>query len=210
VARSGRRPGTPATRSRILAAARESFSERGFDGASIRDVARRASVDPALVHHYFGTKQRLFVAAMEWPVDPAILLPAIAAGDPSRVGERLARLIVDLWENPAVQPIVVGLIRSAASDPVAAAMLRELIVTGPFASLTELVGGPDAGLRASLVGSQLVGLAFARYVVRVEPLASADRETLVRALAPTLQAYLVSSGSESSPPMAIPVRRHSA
>jgi AcrR family transcriptional regulator len=211
VARTGRRPGASETRPRILGAARESFATGGFDGASIRDVAARAGVDPALVHHYFGTKQQLFVAAMEWPIDPAVALPRLAEGDIRGLGDRVARFVVDLWEDPAFQPVVVGLIRSAASDPVAARMLRELITAGPFRALSDIVGGPDAELRATLAGSQLVGFAMARYIIRVEPLASADRATVIAALGPTLQRYLApSSGSESSEPDATPVRRQSA
>jgi AcrR family transcriptional regulator len=209
--RTGRRPGAPETRGRVLDAARASFGERGFDGASIRDVAARAGVDPALVHHYFGSKQQLFVAAMQWPIDPGAAIPAVAAGDPDRIGERLARCIVELWEDPEFQPVITGLIRSAASDPIAAGMLRELVVSGPLPALTRVAGGPDAELRATLVGSQLIGFAMARYVLRIEPLASADRDEVIAALAPTLQRYLsVSSGSESSLPDASPVRRHSA
>ncbi len=211
MARTGRRPGTPDTRDRILAAARASFAERGYDAASIRDVAARAGVDPALVHHYFGRKQRLFVAAMEWPIDPAVAIPRLAAGDLGGLGERLARFVVGLWEDPGFRPLIVGLIRSAASDPVAARMLRELVEAGPLAALSGLVGGPEAALRAELVGSQLIGFAMARYILRVEPLASADRETIVALLAPTLQRYLTaSSGSESSAPTARPVRRQTA
>ncbi|HEY3522575.1 MAG TPA: TetR family transcriptional regulator [Candidatus Limnocylindrales bacterium] len=209
--RTGRRPGTPATRDRILDAARAGFAERGFDNASIRDVAARAGVDPALVHHYFGSKQQLFVAAMEWPIDPSVAIPRLAAGDLSGLGERLTRFVVELWEDPGFQPVIVGLIRSAASDPVAARMLRELVEAGPLAALSGVVGGPEAALRAELVGSQLIGFAMARYILRVEPLASADRETVVSLLAPTLQRYLTaSSGSESSAPIAKPVRRQTA
>jgi AcrR family transcriptional regulator len=198
VPRSGRRPGVPATRGRILAAARASFEEHGFDNASIRDVARRAKVDPALVHHYFGTKQRLFVAAMELPFDPTVEVPRLSAGDPERLGERLATFVLDVWEDPKIRPSVVGLIRSAASDPVAARMLRELIVNGPLQAIAAIAGGPDAELRAELAGSQLIGLMLARHVLAVEPIASADRETLIALLGPTLQAYLVGSGGSAS------------
>jgi len=211
VPRTGRRPGGADTRTRILEAARASFGERGFDGASIRDVAGRAGVDPALVHHYFGTKQQLFVAAMEWPVDPRTAIGALAAEGPEGVGERLARFVVTLFDDPSFRPIVVGLIRSAASDPVAARMLREVIAGGPLPALAAVAGGPDADLRAELVGSQLVGFAMARYVLAVEPLASADEEALIRLLGGTFERYLtVSSGSESSAPTASPVRRQTA
>lgn len=198
--RSGRRPGTSATRGRILAAARETFGARGLDGASIREIASRAEVDPALIHHYFGSKQQLFVAAMAWPFDPAEAIPAIARGDPDRLGERLARFVIGLLENPAVQPIAVGLLRSAASDPIAAVMLRQLVEVGPISALTALAPqAADTRLRASLVGSQVIGLAMARYIVGVEPIASADPELLVRALAPTFQRYLTEPSGSRSP-----------
>jgi AcrR family transcriptional regulator len=211
VPRTGRRPGGADTRARILASARASFAERGYDAASIRDVAARAQVDPALVHHYFGSKQQLFVAAMEWPVDPRTAIAELAAAGPTGLGERLARFVVRLFEDPSFQPIVVGLIRSAASDPVAARMLRQVIAEGPLPALAAVAGGPDAELRAELVGSQLVGFAIVRYVLRVEPLASADEATLVRLLGGTFERYLVaSSGSDSSAPPARPVRRQTS
>jgi AcrR family transcriptional regulator len=201
----------PATRERILAAARASFEERGYDGASIRDVAARAGVDSALVHHYFGSKQQLFVAAMELPFDPAVEVPRLAVGDPERLGERLAAFVLDAWEDPHVRPVIVGLIRSAVSDPIAASMLRDLIVTGPLPAIAAVAGGPDADLRAELAGSQLIGLVLARHVLGVEPLASTDLASLARLLGPALQHYLVaSSGSVSSPPSARPVRRQTS
>ncbi len=189
--RTGRRPsGSGDTRARILDAARESFGEHGFDGSTLRDVATRASVDPALIHHYFGSKQRLFVAAIELPVDFALTVPQLVDGPPDRLGERFVRFIVELWERPEVRPLVLGLVRSAATDPVARAMLRQLLETGPLLALASALKRPDAPLRASLAGSQFVGLMMARFVVGVEPLASVDRETVVRAMGPTIQHYL--------------------
>jgi AcrR family transcriptional regulator len=202
--RSGRRPGASDTRERILAAARAAFGEAGFDGATIRAIGARAGVDPALVHHYFGSKQRLFVAAMELPVDPAAVAPALLAGDPAGVGARIVRFVLGLWDDPVSRPVMLGIVRSAASDPVAAAMLRGILAEGPFASIVRAVlseepyatlvgpiGRDEAELRATLVGSQLVGLLMARAVVAVEPLASAPTEVIVRAVGPTVQRYLV-------------------
>jgi AcrR family transcriptional regulator len=201
--RSGRRHGTSDTRERILAAARAGFGEAGFDGATIRSIASRAGVDPALVHHYFGTKQRLFVAAMQLPVDPVAVAPALLAGDPAGVGARIVRFILGLWDDPATRPVMLGIVRSAASDPVAAGMLRAILAEGPFAEIVRAVmteepyatlvgplGQADAELRATLVGSQLVGLLVARAVVAVEPLASAPAEVIVAAVGPTIQRYL--------------------
>lgn len=189
--RTGRRPGSVDTRARVLLAARTSFGERGFDGATIRDVAARAGVDPALVHHYFGSKQQLFVAAMELPLDLPALVLRLLEGPREELGERFVRFVLELWETTAFRPLLLGVVRSATTDPIAAAMLRQLLAEGPFLALARAIDLPDATLRATLAGSQLIGLALARYVVAVEPLASVPSEVLVRALAPTVQRYLV-------------------
>src|SRR5437879_13871297 len=100
--RTGRRPGSADTRNEILAAARAECARRGYEKAAVRGIARAAGVDSALVHHYFGSKDRVFMAAMEFPIDPLVVLEQVA-GDPAEVGERLARLVVGLWETPAVR-----------------------------------------------------------------------------------------------------------
>ena len=187
----GRRPGSADTRGRILDAAREAFAERGFDGSTMRDVAARAGVDAALVHHYFGTKQRLFVAAMEFPIDVAVAVPAIIRGPRSRVGERFVGFILDLWDRQEVRPLLLGMLRSATTDAVAATMLRRLLEEGPLLALAAALERPDARLRATLVGSQFIGLLLVRYVIGVEPLGSLDREGVIRAVGPTMQRYLV-------------------
>jgi AcrR family transcriptional regulator len=189
-ARTGRRPGSSDTRDRILVAARTAFGELGFEGATIRGVASRAGVDPALVHHYFGTKQQLFVAAMEIPPDVMTAIPRALDGPPDELGERIARNLLELWDSPAMRPLMLGIVRSATTDPVAAGMFRQVLAEGPFLAMARATDRPDADLRATLVGSQLVGLAMARYIVKVDPIASADREVLARALGPTLQRYL--------------------
>jgi AcrR family transcriptional regulator len=191
VRRPGRPPGISDTRERILANARELFAHHGIDRTSIRAIAAAAGVDSALVHHYFGTKQQLFVAAMELPVDLEATAPRILAGPPDEIGLRLARFILELWDQPATRQLMLGVVRSASSDEVAAGMLRRILAEGPFAVMARAIDLPDADLRATLVGSQLVGLSMARYIVAVEPLASADPETIARAIGPTLQRYLV-------------------
>ena len=196
--RTGRRPGSADTRGRILAAARAGFGERGFEGATIRDVAARADVDPALVHHYFGSKQQLFVAAMEFPPEIQAAIPELLAGPRDDLGERIVRVVLGLWDGPAVRPLLTGLLRSATTDPVAAAMLRRLLTDGPFLALAGAIDRPDAGLRAILVGTQLIGVAMARYVVAVEPLASATPDQLARFTGPTIQRYLAGDLLEPS------------
>jgi AcrR family transcriptional regulator len=188
--RTGRRAGAADTRGQILDAARHVFGEEGFENASVRMVARRAGVDPALVHHYFGTKQALFLAAMELPIDFNALVDEVMAGPRREIGARLVRQTLELWEDPDTRSLLMGIVRSATTDAVAAEMLRGLLSEGPVLALTRASGSPDAALRATLAGSQIVGMAMARYVIRVEPLASAPKEAVVRAIGPTVQRYL--------------------
>ncbi|MCI4061749.1 TetR family transcriptional regulator [Micromonospora sp. R77] len=189
--RTGRRPGNPDTRESILAAARTAFAERGFDAASIRVIATAAGVDPALVHHYFGTKEELFRATVEIPVDPAELLPGVLAGGPDGVGERLVRTFLGVWDSPA-GAAAVALLRSAVNNEWSARLLREFLVTQVLRRVLDRLDLDPAELplRGALVGTQLAGLAMMRYVIRLEPVASADPETLVAAIGPTVQRYL--------------------
>ncbi|MEA2025835.1 MAG: TetR family transcriptional regulator [Chloroflexota bacterium] len=188
--RTGRRPGTSGTRESIIVAAREVFAERGYDGATVRGVASRAGVDPALLYHYFGSKQQLFVAAMEIPYDWETAFSALASGPRDELGERLVRLLLSLWESPEIQPLFVGLVRSAATDPVASEMLRKLLAEGPFLVLAKAIGTPDAELRAMLIASHVMGVALLRYILGVEPIASVPVETLASTVSPTVQRYL--------------------
>jgi AcrR family transcriptional regulator len=156
----------------------------------VRAVATRAAVDPALVHHYFGSKQRLFVAAMEFPVDVTQVFAALAAGPRDSLGERMVRTIVDIWDRPEVRQMLLGIARSATTDPTAAAMFRGVLVDGPLRAISAVLDSPDADLRATLVGTQLVGLAMARYVAGLEPVASMDSASLARLIGPTVTRYL--------------------
>jgi AcrR family transcriptional regulator len=191
VPRTGRRPGEPATRERIADAARRLFADRGFDRTSVRAVAAEAGVDPALVHHYFGTKQRLFLEAVEFPIDAVRSLELLSVDDVDGVGERLVRFALQLWDDPVVLPRLLGVLRSAVTDAEAARMLAVLFTRQGPVQLVRALGADQPDLRAELVGTQLVGLAVARHVLRVEPLASADHETIVAAIGPTMQRYLV-------------------
>jgi AcrR family transcriptional regulator len=191
VARTGRRPGNQDTREAILAAARTAFAERGIDGASIRLIAAGAGVDPALVHHYFGTKDQLFLAAMRAPIDPAEVIPQILAGGVDGVGERIITGMLGVWDSP-VGDAAVALVRSAVSNEQVAAMLREFLVSRILKTVVkELKLDPAEGLlRAGLVATQVAGLIMMRYVIRVEPVASTDIGTIATLVGPTLQRYL--------------------
>jgi AcrR family transcriptional regulator len=190
MARTGRRPGVSGTREAILDAARRAFAEQGYQQATIRGVAELAGVDPALVHHYFGTKQDLFVAAMDFPLNPIGQLMAVLAEEPDQVGRRIVEVFLSVWDHAADRSPLLALIRSAVGDERAAAMLREFITEEILGQLARRLGSPDAELRATLVGSQLIGLAMARYIVRIEPLASTPAPEIVAAVGPTLQRYL--------------------
>jgi AcrR family transcriptional regulator len=190
MARTGRRPGVSGTREAILDAARRAFAEQGYQQATIRGVAELAGVDPALVHHYFGTKQELFVAAVRLPVNPVEQLTAVLATEPDQAGPRLVETFLSIWDHAAGQSPLLALIRSAVTDEQAAAMLREFITEEVLGPIAARLGSPDARLRATLVGSQLIGLAVARYIIRVEPLASAPSAQVAAFVGPTVQRYL--------------------
>jgi AcrR family transcriptional regulator len=191
VKRSGRRPGNQDTRSSILDAARRTFAEKGYDKASIRAIAGDAGVDPALVHHYFGTKEKLFLAAMNAPINPGELIPQALSGPREQAGERLIRLVLSVWDSPA-GTAALAMFRSALSNEWTARLLREFVITQILRrAVAELVLDPDeAPLRSTLVATQIAGLMVARYVLKLEPLASAGIDTLAAAIGPNVQRFL--------------------
>ncbi len=188
--RTGRRPGGEDTRGAILAAAQARFAEHGYEGASLRAIAGDAGVDAALVLHYFGTKAGLFLAAVRWPFDPEQEVPHVLRRGREHVGEELARLFVRTWDAEGRRDALLTLLRTAMTEPAAARLLREFLHGEVFTPLMAVVGGDEPLLRADLVASQLVGLAAARYVLALEPLASAAPEAVVAAVGPTLQHHL--------------------
>jgi AcrR family transcriptional regulator len=168
-------------------------------------------VDPALVHHFFGTKERLFAAAMRLPVVPGELIAAALAarpggpGDPGgpgragageSLGEHLARTVLSTWDVHEFRDIFLGLLRSATTSPQAMTMLREFVtetIVGQLSAVArpgDQAGQDGARYRASLVASQVLGLALTRYVLGLEPLAAASLDTLVASIGPTLDRYL--------------------
>jgi AcrR family transcriptional regulator len=185
----GRRPGGPDTRGQILTAARRSFAEKGFGRTTIRAVAGDADVDPALVHHYFGTKDDLFMAALELPVDPRVLLEPMVRSGPDGAGERLVRTLVGVWDDPDNQRGLVGLLRSVLG-PDGGRLLGEGFVPVVLGPLGTGLGLDRPDVRMPLVASQVLGLLMCRYLLELEPLASMDAEALVETYGPTVQRYL--------------------
>jgi AcrR family transcriptional regulator len=192
--RTGRRPGAGGTREAILAAARSHFSVAGYEGGTVRGIAADAGVDPSLVMHYFGSKEGVFRAAMDFPIDPAEVIPKLLAPGLDGLGERLARFFLETWDSPAGSPLL-GLIRSVVGSDRAAAMLREFISREVLGRLAEALDLDQPQLRASLAASQLVGLAMIRYVVKLEPLASAPPGQVAKWVAPSIQRYLTDTSA---------------
>lgn len=163
------------------------FGERGYDKASIRAIAREAGVDPALVHHFFGSKEELFAAAMEFPVDPAVFLGQVLTGPRSELGERMARTFLRIWSDPRLRPQFVGVFRSAATTEQGAALLREFITRMILTRVADTLGIPKLNLAAA--AAQMIGIVMLKYIVQIEPMVSAPEDDLVALLGPTLQRY---------------------
>lgn len=191
MSRSGRRPGENSTSEAILVAAASRFAELGYDRASLRAIAADAGVDQKLIAHYFGSKQQLFVAAIGLPFNPTHALSTVLAGDRTETGARLAALLVNVLEQPQLYQRMTGVIRAAASEPDIARMMREFLTREVFYPIAELLETDQAEFRINLVGSQIVGLIVARYIVAIEPLASMPPAAVAAAIAPTLQRYLL-------------------
>lgn len=189
--RSGRRPGNQDTRESILEAARTGFAEKGYDKASIRAIAGDAGVDPALVHHYFGTKEKLFLAVMNAPINPAELVPQALSGPREQAGERLVRMALGVWDSPAGAGAL-AVFRSVLSNEWTARLLRDFVVTQVLRrAVKELSLDPaEADMRSALVATQIAGTIMARYVLKIEPLASASIDTLAAAIGPNVQRFL--------------------
>lgn len=185
----GRRPGSPDTRAAILASARTLFAERGFSGTSVRAVAASAGVDPALVHHYFGTKDDLFLASLELPVDPRVeLAPALALG-PEGAAERFLPIFLSVWDDPELRLPLLAFVRGMF-DPSGQRLLRDGFLKVVVVPVGQALGIDDPEHRMPLVASQVFGLILMRYVLEVEPLASMPADRVVATYAPTIQRYL--------------------
>ncbi|MER5997911.1 TetR family transcriptional regulator [Nonomuraea angiospora] len=185
--RPGRRPGSADTRGEILAAARKVFAEKGFDKATVRGIAREAKVDPALVHHYFETKEGMFAAAMRLPFSPETIVKVLVEGPREEVGERLVRMILQVTASPETREPMLALIRSAMTNEQAVTMVREFFTNALLFQVADRMEVPHLRIEAAF--AQMFGIVMARYVIRLEPLASAGHEELVEVLAPTIQRY---------------------
>ena len=174
------------TRATILEAARQAFASEGYERATIRDIAAAAAIDPAMVIRYFGSKEELFAQVAEFD----LRLPDIATIDPHRIGETLVAHFLTIWEGERSDLGLSVLLRSAASNEFAAMRLREIFARQVLPALSRIESPMNAPDRAALVASQILGLAFTRYVVKLPPMVTLPRETIVQEMGRTLQAYL--------------------
>lgn len=197
--RRGRRAGGMDTRAGLLEAARAEFAERGFDGATVRRIAERAGVDPAMVNHWFGGKEKLFVATLDIPLDPVAVRAAVLTGDDDGIGERIVGRFLGVWDAATGGGAMAAMLRSVTAHEFAARMLREFVTRVILQPVVDRVAPDRPAERGALVASQLIGLAMMRYVVRLEPLASASREEIVRTVAPTVQRYLTGNLGSTKP-----------
>ncbi|MDY0908647.1 TetR family transcriptional regulator [Microbacterium sp. CFBP9034] len=189
--RRGRpRAGESDARERIMAAAIEEFGEAGYDGATMRAIASRAGVDPALVHHYFGTKADLFGEAIHAPLRPDLALPEILAGPRDDMGERIVRYLLETWEQPDVRRRGVVLLRAAIGNRLTTPLLAGFLSRELLSRIARALEVEDGELRASLVASQVAGILIARYVLRLPALAEASVDEIVARVGPTVQRYL--------------------
>jgi AcrR family transcriptional regulator len=188
--RTGRRPGENRTRAAILTAARELFAELGYAGATTRGIARKAGVDPALVHHYFTNKEGVFAAATQETVSTASVLDELPETAGEDLAEQLLRAFLRPWETDETAEAMVALYRTAATSGHAANLLHDAGMTPLLERIAKLIGGRDAKVRAGMVCSQLIGVALLRYVLRLEPLASMSLPRVIRYSAPAVRATL--------------------
>jgi len=178
------------SRQRILEAARARFATEGYDRTTMRAVAAAAAVDAAMVHYFFGGKRQLFMEAMQRPGDPRESLPRLIEAGIEGLGARLVRRVLQVWDDAERPEPVFPLLRSAGASDESASMVRDFVQREIADQLVDALGTSDAPIRVGLVCAQIMGLAMARYQVRLEPIASASQETLVAWLGPVLQRCL--------------------
>jgi AcrR family transcriptional regulator len=188
--RPGRPPGPSGTRDRILASARELFARNGIDKTSIRAIASAAGVDAALVHHYFGTKQQLFVAAIRIPIDPMQVIGPLRETPIDELGLKLPSLLLPLWDSEMGSGLIATLRSLLAGNEVSLirSFLQEVVAVEVGTRVDDPPGsGP---IRVQFVASQLVGVVMARYILELEPFKSLPVQQVAETIAPNLQRYL--------------------
>lgn len=179
------------TRAEILVAARRMFAERGYDGTSLRGVAREAGVDAALIHHYFEGKPGLFAESVGLEIDTDAVVRIVLGVPVAEVPATILRTFLSVWDSDDARQRLLAVLGSVVSRPEAAAAFRGFVAGRVLGPITRGLGVDQPDRRAALLASQVVGLAFVRFVIRLEPVASCSTDALVRDVAPTLRRYLL-------------------
>ena len=187
--RTGRRPGGADTRGSILSAARSEFGDKGYHQATIRSIAAEAGVDPALVHHYFGSKEDLFAASIDLPLRPTELADTVFADGVESAGLNVTTLFFTVWENPETRSPLLAMLRGAFGTEQGAEILREFFDSAMLGRVAPRIPGDDAELRVSLALSHLIGVAVLRYVIGFPSLRDVPVERLIETIAPRVQDY---------------------
>lgn len=186
---TGRRQGASNAKEDIILAAQNLFALSGYDRATIRSIAKDAKVDPALINHYFKSKQELFIESMLPLFDGPKLLQKALDGPDDEIGLRLAKLFIFLISNGKTKSLMIGIIRSSTTDVRAAKMMNRFITQNVASILKMRLKVKDSGIISNLIGSQFVGLVMAREIIKIEPLSSLSEDELIKYLAPKLQVY---------------------
>ncbi|BBX59453.1 HTH-type transcriptional regulator BetI [Mycobacterium shottsii] len=186
----GRRRGNLDTRNAIVTTARRLFAESGYEQTSVRDIASAAGVDPALIRHYFGSKAKLFRSIVGWPFEADAMSALILSGDRDELGARLTRVFLEAWERPESRSPLLAILRGAATHEESTTLVRQFFQDQMYPQLAQPLPGPDTELRIDLAMAQLLGIAYLRHVLRLEPIASTPLEEVVARVTPTIIAHL--------------------
>lgn len=186
----GRPTGTSDTKETILSCARELFARNGFNNTSVRSIASAAGVDAALVHHYFGTKQQLFAAAVHIPIDPQMVLGPLRNTPVDELGHTLPSLLLPIWDSELGTGFIAALRSMLAGDEVnlIRIFLEDVITTEVGARVDNPPG--TGRIRVQFVASQLMGVVMARYILELEPFRSLPVQQIIATIGPNLQRYL--------------------
>lgn len=181
---------TDEVRRRVLDTAQALYARQGYVSTTIKGVAAAAGVAPDLVRRYYANREELFAAAMRLPFDPATAIAQMLAPGIDGLGERLVRVTLRMLDEPETRDQIVAMVRDGAGAAKAAVTVREWLESVIIDRVAAVLGVPDARMRVTLATSYLLGVAGARYVMRLEPLASASEDEVVRLVAPAVQAAL--------------------
>jgi len=188
--RTGRRQGVSSTRRDIIRSAQKLFAERGYRGATTRAIARDAQVDSALIHHFFATKEGVFVAAIADAFQPDAILESVLVPGPGTVGERLIRSILLLWDEPETRDPMQAMVRSAVSHDSAARLVSDFVTKQVIGQVVDVNATSHKALRTTLIGTQVIGMLMVRYMIGIEPLASLAPDAVVSLIGPVVDHYL--------------------